>query len=70
LVLRTLGLIVTDNGAGKVFIKSIKEDSIASRAQPALQIGDHIEKVDDQSVVGKRHVQVCQIIAAIQPGKR
>ncbi len=70
LLCSTLGLIITDNGVGKVFIKAIKPDSIAARAQPALSIGDHIEKVDAQLVAGKRHVQVSAIIAAIPPGTK
>lgn len=62
-----LGLTITDNGAGYAFIKRIKEGSIIDRI-PHIQIGDHIEKLDGLSVVGKRHYEVARLLKDIPTG--
>ncbi|CRL07125.1 CLUMA_CG020121, isoform B [Clunio marinus] len=62
-----LGLTITDNGAGYAFIKRIKEGSIIDKIQ-YIQIGDHIEKLDGVSVVGKRHYEVARLLKDIPTG--
>lgn len=59
-----LGLTITDNGAGYAFIKRIKEGSIID-AIPHIQPGDHIEKLNNMSVVGKRHYEVARLLKDI-----
>ncbi|KAI6231207.1 hypothetical protein M3Y95_00357000 [Aphelenchoides besseyi] len=65
-----LGLTITDNFAGNCLIKRIREDSICGRASPAIQMGDHIESVNGESVVGKRHFQVANMLRNIPVGQR
>lgn len=62
-----LGLTLTDNGAGYVFIKRIKENSIMDRLG-IVQIGDHIEKLNGESLVGKRHYEVARRLKNITRG--
>ncbi|KAM3962411.1 PDZ domain-containing protein GIPC-like protein kermit [Aphomia sociella] len=62
-----LGLTITDNGAGYAFIKRIKEGSISSRV-PHIEVGDHIEKLDGENMVGKRHYEVAKILKEIPKG--
>jgi len=62
-----LGLTITDNGAGYAFIKRIKEGSIIDSI-PHIQVGDHIEKLDNINVVGKRHYEVARILKDIPTG--
>ena len=64
-----LGVTLTDNGYGKVFIKRIHSDSVAARSQPAVLVGDHIEKINGQSVIGTRHYSVASTLRAIPVGE-
>jgi len=57
-----LGLTITDNGAGYAFIKRIKEGSIINSI-PYIEVGDHIEKIDGESLVGCRHYEVTKTVA-------
>ncbi|KAL1512894.1 hypothetical protein ABEB36_002398 [Hypothenemus hampei] len=63
----SLGLTITDNGAGYSFIKRIKEGSIISTI-PHIKVGDHIEKLNDQIMVGKRHFEVASALKNIPLG--
>lgn len=63
-----LGLTITDNGAGLAFIKRIKEGSIMSKLQPVM-VGDHIEKIDGVSMIGKRHFEVAKALKEIPRGQ-
>ncbi|KAK2835387.1 hypothetical protein Q5P01_015871 [Channa striata] len=56
-----LGLTITDNGAGYAFIKRIKEGSTIDRLKNVC-IGDHIEAINDQSIVGCRHYEVAKML--------
>ncbi|XP_026179074.1 PDZ domain-containing protein GIPC3 [Mastacembelus armatus] len=56
-----LGLTITDNGAGYAFIKRIKEGSTIDRLKTVC-IGDHIEAINDQSIVGCRHYEVAKML--------
>jgi len=62
-----LGLTITDNGAGYAFIKRIKEGSIISNI-PYIEVGDHIEKIDGDSLVGCRHYEVAKMLKEIPKG--
>ena len=62
-----LGLTITDNGAGYAFIKRIKQDSIMDKI-PAVSVGDHIEKINDKSLVGARHFEVAKMLKEIPKG--
>lgn len=62
-----LGLTITDNGAGYAFIKRIKEGSIISKI-PYIEVGDHIEKIDGESLVGCRHYEVAKMLKEIPRG--
>jgi len=59
-----LGLTITDNGAGYAFIKRIREGSVIDNAQH-IQVGDHIEKINDEILVGKRHYEVAKLLKEI-----
>lgn len=63
----SLGLTLTDNGAGYVFIKRIKEASVIDRLE-VVQVGDHIEKINRINLVGKRHFEVAKILQEIPKG--
>lgn len=63
-----LGLTITDNGAGKAFIKGIQADSLMG-AIKGIFVGDHIEKINDQSVIGLRHHEVAKILKNIPSGE-
>ena len=79
-----LGLTITDNGAGYAFIKRIKEGSIINsipyievtnknmtrfvRTGYHSQVGDHIEKIDGESLVGCRHYEVAKMLKEIPKG--
>ncbi|MCL4132984.1 UNVERIFIED_CONTAM: hypothetical protein GTU68_032083, partial [Idotea baltica] len=62
-----LGLTITDNGAGYAFIKRIKENSVIDKLKH-IEIGDHIEKIDGLSLVGKRHFEVAKMLKEIPKG--
>ena len=62
-----LGLTITDNGAGYAFIKRIKEGSIMDRIE-GICVGDHIEKINDKSMVGCRHFEVAKMLKEIPKG--
>lgn len=62
-----LGLTITDNGAGYAFIKRIKEGSIMDRIE-GVCVGDHIEKIDERSMVGCRHFEVAKTLKEIPKG--
>eukprot|EP00096_Caligus_rogercresseyi_P008921 TRINITY_DN2921_c0_g1_i1.p1 TRINITY_DN2921_c0_g1~~TRINITY_DN2921_c0_g1_i1.p1 ORF type:complete len:321 (+),score=61.89 TRINITY_DN2921_c0_g1_i1:195-1157(+) len=63
-----LGLTITDNGSGYAFIKRIKDGSIISQIS-YISVGDHIEKIDDESLVGCRHFEVARKLKEIPKGK-
>ncbi|XP_058495054.1 PDZ domain-containing protein GIPC3 isoform X2 [Solea solea] len=56
-----LGLTITDNGAGYAFIKRIKESSTIDQLKTVC-VGDHIEAINDQSIVGCRHYEVAKML--------
>jgi len=62
-----LGLTITDNGAGYAFIKRIKDGSTISRNE-YIEVGDHIEKIDGESLVGCRHYEVAKMLKEIPKG--
>lgn len=59
-----LGLTITDNGAGYAFIKRIKEGSIIDGIG-VIQVGDHIEKINNENLVGRRHFEVAKMLKEI-----
>ncbi|CAJ0943441.1 unnamed protein product, partial [Mesorhabditis belari] len=65
---RLMGMTISDNGAGKCFVKKLKPGSTAEKARPAIDDGMHIEKVNDTSVVGMRHYQVANLLREIPIG--
>ena len=62
-----LGLTITDNGAGYAFIKRIKEGSIMDRFE-GITVGDHIEKINETTLVGSRHFEVAKMLKEIPKG--
>ncbi|BFY99596.1 hypothetical protein BsWGS_02636 [Bradybaena similaris] len=62
-----LGLTITDNGAGYAFIKRIKEGSIMESV-PYIAVGDHIEKINGEVLVGCRHFEVAKKLKEIPKG--
>ncbi|KOC61648.1 PDZ domain-containing protein GIPC1 [Habropoda laboriosa] len=62
-----LGLTITDNGAGYAFIKRIKEGSVINRIK-VIEVGDHLEKINSTSLIGKRHFEVANLLKDIPKG--
>ncbi|XP_047737871.1 PDZ domain-containing protein GIPC1-like [Hyalella azteca] len=63
-----LGLTITDNGAGYAFIKRIKEGSVIDKLKLVVEVGDHIERIDGTSLVGRRHFEVAKLLKEIPRG--
>ncbi|XP_041033204.1 PDZ domain-containing protein GIPC1-like [Carcharodon carcharias] len=63
-----LGLTITDNGAGYAFIKRIKEGSLIDRMQ-VIKVGDLIESINGQSVIGYRHFEVAKLLKGLVKGQ-
>ncbi|KAI6653747.1 PDZ domain-containing protein GIPC2 [Oopsacas minuta] len=57
----SLGLTITDNGAGHSFIKRVREDSLCSQF-PVILVGDHLEAINGANMVGKRHYEVAKTL--------
>ncbi|XP_061098649.1 PDZ domain-containing protein GIPC3-like [Conger conger] len=62
-----LGLTITDNGAGYAFIKRIKEGSTIDRVKTVC-VGDHIEAINECSIVGCRHYEVAKMLKELPRG--
>ncbi|XP_074076402.1 PDZ domain-containing protein GIPC2 [Macrotis lagotis] len=56
-----LGLTITDNGAGYSFIKRIKYGSLMDSVKDVC-VGDHIEEINGQNIVGWRHYDVAKML--------
>ncbi|XP_054940482.1 PDZ domain-containing protein GIPC2 isoform X1 [Physeter macrocephalus] len=55
----SLGLTITDNGAGYAFIKRIKDGSIVDSVK-TICVGDHIEAINGETILGWRHFDVAK----------
>ncbi|XP_006888673.1 PREDICTED: PDZ domain-containing protein GIPC2 [Elephantulus edwardii] len=55
----SLGLIITDNGTGYAFIKGIKDGSLIDSVK-TICVGDHIESINGENIVGWRHYDVAR----------
>ena len=62
-----LGLTITDNGAGYAFIKRIKDGSVIDKVK-VIQVGDHIEKINEHNLIGRRHFEVAKMLKDIPKG--
>ena len=63
----SLGLTITDNGAGYAFIKRIKEESTMAKTEECL-VGDHIESINGKSMIGARHFEVARAFKELPVG--
>ncbi|XP_051572450.1 PDZ domain-containing protein GIPC1-like isoform X3 [Myxocyprinus asiaticus] len=63
-----LGLTITDNGAGYAFIKRIREGSIIYQIQ-VISVGDMIESINGQILIGCRHYEVAKMLKELPKGK-
>ncbi|XP_072338085.1 PDZ domain-containing protein GIPC3-like [Scyliorhinus torazame] len=63
-----LGLTITDNGTGYAFIKRIKEGSTIDRIKTVC-VGDHIEGINSQTIVGCRHYEVAKMLKDLPKGQ-
>ncbi|XP_072347021.1 PDZ domain-containing protein GIPC1-like [Scyliorhinus torazame] len=63
-----LGLTITDNGAGYAFIKRIKEGSLIDQVE-MIKVGDLIESINGQSVIGLRHFEVAKLLKRLVKGQ-
>ncbi|KAF1761753.1 hypothetical protein GCK72_010009 [Caenorhabditis remanei] len=62
------GVTITDNGLGNAFIKMINPGSVFDRMRPATQVGQLIEEINGERVLGRRHYQVARILKNIRRG--
>lgn len=53
---------------GYAFIKRIKDGSVIDRRKTLVKIGDHIEKINDKSLVGTRHFEVAKMLKELPVG--
>ena len=65
----SLGLTITDNGAGCAFVKRIKEQSVISHMKD-IGIGDQIESINGKSMVGTRHYEVAKTLKELPMSTR
>jgi hypothetical protein len=63
----TLGLSITDNGAGSAFVKRIYPNSVVAQVD-GVKVGDMISAINGESVYGLRHSDVAQILKAVPVG--
>uniref|UniRef100_A0A2K5EB35 GIPC PDZ domain containing family member 1 n=1 Tax=Aotus nancymaae TaxID=37293 RepID=A0A2K5EB35_AOTNA len=63
-----LGLTITDNGAGYAFIKRIKEGSVIDHIH-VISVGDMIEAINGQSLLGCRHYEVARLLKELPRGR-
>ncbi|KAI3385555.1 hypothetical protein SNEBB_008535 [Seison nebaliae] len=61
----SLGLTITDNGAGYAFIKRMRDGGFITQCIPRIKIGDHIETINGKSVIGSRHYEVANYLREI-----
>ncbi|UXI16223.1 Ig-like and fibronectin type-III domain-containing protein [Sarcoptes scabiei] len=59
-----LGLTIADNCNGCCYIKRIKSNSTISKI-PFIKIGDHIQSIKGESMLGKRHYEVAAYLKSI-----
>ncbi|XP_053320269.1 PDZ domain-containing protein GIPC1 [Spea bombifrons] len=64
----SLGLTITDNGAGYAFIKRIKEGSIIHQIQ-LIGVGDMIESINGKNLIGCRHFEVARTLKELPKGR-
>ena len=57
----SIGLTITDNGAGNPFIKRIRGESVAAELQSVL-VGDMIHSINDHNLIGTKHYEVAKIL--------
>ncbi|XP_011741246.2 PDZ domain-containing protein GIPC2 isoform X2 [Macaca nemestrina] len=55
----SLGVTITDNGAGYAFIKRIKDGGVIDSIK-TICVGDHIESINGENIVGWRHYDVAK----------
>lgn len=65
-----MGVTLSDNWSGRVFIRKICSNSKLIDVCSAVEVGDHIERIDNESMVGKRHYQVANILLNIPIGQK
>ncbi|NXX60597.1 GIPC1 protein, partial [Scopus umbretta] len=63
-----LGLTVTDNGTGCVFIKRIKEGSLIDQTKMVC-VGDHIQAINGKNVSDCRHYEVAKMLKDLEKGQ-
>jgi len=64
-----LGITVSDNVNGMVYIRRIRPNTICAQMQDQIHVGDQIEKVNGESMIGKRHFQVARLLRGIPVGQ-
>merc|ERR1712025_317312 len=57
----------TDNGNGTVFIKRIQENSACSK-NLNIKVGDAVEMINNESLVGYIHYEVNKVMREVQDG--
>lgn len=60
----SIGLTITDNGAGIAFVKRIKEGSVAAELK-TIFVGDMIVSIDGRKLIGTKHFEVAKILKEI-----
>lgn len=62
-----LGLTIADNGVNYAFIKGIDKESILYKHN-LISVGDHLEKIEGKSVVGRKHAEILNMLNDIPKG--
>ncbi|CAL8120882.1 unnamed protein product [Orchesella dallaii] len=63
------GFTLADNGNGYTIVKQIKDGSIIDSCK-AINVGDHIEQIDNDNMVGLTHQEVSNYLKSITIGKQ
>ncbi|GMS88434.1 hypothetical protein PENTCL1PPCAC_10609, partial [Pristionchus entomophagus] len=62
-----IGLTITDNGAGRAFIKRVRDGSIGERE--GLSMGQQIARINGEDMNGCRHYDVARVLRNIEEGR-
>lgn len=53
---------------GYAFIKRVKDGSVIDRLKSLVKVGDHIEKINEKSLIGTRHFEVAKMLKELPVG--
>lgn len=64
-----LGITVSDGPNDMTCVRRIASNSTCSRMQDGIRVGDRIESINGESMLGKRHITVASLLRRIPIGQ-